>query len=108
MNVENNRDITLKELVGVCPTFKFYPKSNKDGEIYYPGKFEGNWDVKNITKFLNVHCQTKRMEDGFLDKMVRFLFPFACTVFVVPMFGWDNLYLKDYFHFQWLSYFDQV
>ena len=53
------------------PTFMFFPKFDKDGEVYLPGKFDENWSEYNITKFLNINCDTSRTTGGFLDKTVR-------------------------------------
>lgn len=70
INGESNYDVTLAQKVGVYPTFMFYPKHDKDGVMYLPGKFDENWSEKNITKFMNVHCRSKHVQDGLLDKML--------------------------------------
>ena len=53
------------------PTFVFFSKTDKDGHVYLPGKFDENWSEHNITKFLNSQCDTKRMTGGYLDQTVR-------------------------------------
>ena len=64
-------DTAVKSKVGMYPTFMFFPKFDKDGEVYLPGKFDENWSEHNITKFLNTNCDTSRTTGGFLDKTVR-------------------------------------
>eukprot|EP00112_Aurelia_sp_Birch-Aquarium-sp1_P002244 Seg1244.1 transcript_id=Seg1244.1/GoldUCD/mRNA.D3Y31 product="Protein disulfide isomerase-like 2-2" protein_id=Seg1244.1/GoldUCD/D3Y31 len=61
-------DSAVKSKVGLYPTFMFFPKFDKDGEVYLPGKFDENWSEYNITKFLNINCDTSRTTGGFLDK----------------------------------------
>lgn len=67
---EQNYDISLSEKVGLYPTFMFYPRENKDGVVYLPGKFEEKWSEKNITKFMSVHCKSKMADDHVFDKLM--------------------------------------
>ena len=66
-------DSAVKSKVGMYPTFVFFPKDDKDGKVYLPGKFDENWSEKNITKFLNVNCDTSRTSGGFLDTTVSII-----------------------------------
>ena len=81
MNGEMNYDKTKWSKVGVYPTLIFFPPSNKDGNIYLPGKNHERWSAQNMTRFLNVHCNTERTSDGTLDKMVRFYLRFWYSFF---------------------------
>eukprot|EP00795_Rhopilema_esculentum_P016709 gene16709-8159_t len=65
---EKSFDSAVKSKVGMYPTFVFFPKTDKDGQVYLPGKFDENWSEQNITKFLNINCDTSRTTGGFLDK----------------------------------------
>lgn len=68
---EKNYKISIEEHVGVYPTFVFYPKDNKDGETYLPGKYDERWSEKNITKFMNAYCQANFNENVIEEKMVN-------------------------------------
>ncbi|XP_002160266.3 uncharacterized protein LOC100199495 isoform X1 [Hydra vulgaris] len=63
-------NITVKEKIGVYPTFVFYSKTEKDGKLYYPGKFDENWTNYNITKFLNINCGLRKVIDEAEDEKV--------------------------------------
>ena len=63
-------DSAVNSKVGMYPTFVFFPKTDKDGQVYLPGKYDENWSEQNITKFLNINCDTSRTTGGFLDKTV--------------------------------------
>ncbi len=70
MDGEKSFDSAVRSKVGMYPTFVFFPKHDKDGQVYLPGKFDENWSEKNLTKFLNINCETNRMTGGILDKSV--------------------------------------
>lgn len=63
-------DIAVEQQIAHYPTIRVYTIKNKDGYLYHPGKFQDNWSEKNITKFLNLQCKTKRTVMGRLDDTV--------------------------------------
>ena len=65
-----NYAVTLQQEIPHYPTVKVFSLKNKDGYIYYPGKYQENWSEENITKFLNIQCKTKRTSRGKLDETV--------------------------------------
>ena len=67
---EKSFETAVRNKVGVYPTFMFYSRKNKDGDVYLPGKFDENWSQFNLTKFLNMRCDTKRTAEGVLDQSV--------------------------------------
>ena len=83
---EKSFDSAVKSKVGMYPTFVFFPKDDKDGQVYLPGKFDENWSEGNITKFLNINCDTSRTSGGFLDTIVS----------TIGMFNFCGI--LDFFH----------
>ena len=71
---EKSFDSAVKSKVGMYPTFVFFPKDDKDGRVLLPGKFDENWSEQNLTKFLNINCDTSRIVGGFLDTTVSEIF----------------------------------
>ena len=65
-----NYDVAVQKEVPHYPSIRVYTKKNKDGYMYYPGKYQENWSEQNITKFLNLQCKTKRTVMGRLDDTV--------------------------------------
>jgi len=70
MDGEENYDTAINENIGIYPSFRFYSRTNKDGNPYLPGKYEEMWSAKNITKFMSVHCESSKADEHIMDKLV--------------------------------------
>ena len=74
LDCDNSPGICVQQEIPHYPTLKVYPRGNKDGFIYEPGKLQESYSETNLTRFLNALCGTQRTTRGRLHEKVSVTF----------------------------------